>query len=113
MAEVSVSRCRSARAAMPASVALALFAVDDASASSVVIYGIVDTSFVYPRSSLYFTALYRFAQTKSGAIKPFGYLSIAERTKLTSPEGAVHEPVADAANAASADAGEATAGRTG
>ncbi|WP_230965838.1 porin [Burkholderia cepacia] len=36
---------------MPASVALALFAADDASASSVVIYGIVDTSFVYTRSS--------------------------------------------------------------
>ncbi|RQR32734.1 porin [Burkholderia sp. Bp9143] len=51
MAEVSVSVRTSPRAAMHASVALALLAVDDAGASSVALYGIVDTSVVYTRGS--------------------------------------------------------------
>ncbi|MGR8023295.1 porin [Burkholderia cenocepacia] len=50
MAEVFVSCCRRVRAATPAAV-VALLAADDVSASSVVLYGIVDTSVVYTRSS--------------------------------------------------------------
>ncbi|WP_200910576.1 porin [Burkholderia multivorans] len=50
MAEVPVSRTKRPRAAMPASLALALLAVDDARASSVVLYGIVDASIVYTRN---------------------------------------------------------------
>ncbi|WP_185640775.1 porin [Burkholderia sp. Bp9142] len=51
MAEVSVSCRGRRRAAVPAGVALALLAADDASASSVTLYGIVDTSVVYTRSA--------------------------------------------------------------
>ncbi|OXH85915.1 porin, partial [Burkholderia multivorans] len=45
-----MSRTKQPRAAIPASLALALLAVDDARASSAVLYGIVDASIVYTRN---------------------------------------------------------------
>ncbi|VWC76117.1 porin [Burkholderia lata] len=50
MAEVPVMLARRQRVAMPASVALALLVADDARASSITLYGIVDASFVYTRN---------------------------------------------------------------
>ena len=51
MAEVPVTRTKRSRAAMPASIALALVVADDVRASSAVLYGIVDASIVYTRNS--------------------------------------------------------------